>query len=99
MPRCAPLAGLIRAGLAAQKNSRSEAVAHLEQSAAGFDREAMRLHAAVTRRRLGRLLASDRGQAMIREAEDWMTTQGIKNPERMTELLAPGFDDTKKNRL
>ena len=93
MPRCAPLTGLIYAGLAVQQDKQSQAIYHLEQASAGFDREAMRLHAAVARRRLGQLLANARGEALIQAAEEWMTSQGIKNPERMTGLLAPGFSE------
>ena len=91
MPRCAPLAGLIHAGLAVQQNRQADAISQLEQACVGFDGEAMRLHAAVARHRLGQLLADARGLALIQEAEEWMTLQGIKSPERMTGLLAPGF--------
>jgi hypothetical protein len=48
---------------------------------------------AVTRRRLGTLRRDDRGRALQREAESWMAAQQIRNPIRLTRMLAPGFPD------
>jgi hypothetical protein len=53
----------------------------------------MRLYAAAARRRLGRLIGGDAGKALLVEADTWMASQGIKNPARMTAMLAPGFPD------
>jgi hypothetical protein len=92
MPRCEPLAGLIRGAVAFQMGNRPEALARLESAHVAFEREAMRLHAVAARRRLGQLLSNDKGRALVAEADTWMGSQGIKNPERMTKLMAPGFD-------
>ncbi|HEV8062828.1 MAG TPA: protein kinase [Gemmataceae bacterium] len=92
MPRCEPLAGLIRAAVTFQTGNRTESIALLERAQLAFEREAMSLHAAAARRRLGQLLVDGRGRAMIQEAVAWMTSQGIKNPGRMTKLMAPGFE-------
>ncbi len=51
------------------------------------------LYAAVARRRFGQLLGGDQGRALIAVADDWMTSQGVKNPVRMTAMLAPGLPD------
>lgn len=53
----------------------------------------MRLHAAIARRQLGRLLGGDEGHALVEETDQWMAGQGIKNPARMAALLAPGFPE------
>jgi hypothetical protein len=51
----------------------------------------MHLHVAVARRRLGQMLDNSQGQAMVQQAEEWMNEQTIRNPARMTDLLAPGW--------
>jgi hypothetical protein len=84
-----PLADLIKALLAAQRGHRDSAFRLFEQAAAGFDGARMLLHAAATRRRLGTLLGSDQGAKLVTAADEWMATQAIKNPERMTAMLAP----------
>ena len=91
MPRCEPLANLIRAALAHERGEQTAADALLEGARAAFDRESMHLHAAVVRRRQGELLENGAGKQRIAEADAWMASQGIKNPARMTALLAPGF--------
>ena len=58
-----------------------------------FERADMRFHAAVARRRLGALHDGERGRALVDEADAWMAAQGIRNPARMTRLIAPGFPD------
>ena len=49
------------------------------------------LHAAAARRRLGELLGGEKGAALIAQADEWMAGEGIQNPVRMTEVIAPGF--------
>ena len=51
----------------------------------------MALFDAAAHRRLGELLGGDEGAALARKATSWMEAQGIVNPTRITELLAPGF--------
>jgi serine/threonine protein kinase len=84
-------ARLVRAGLAAARGDSKRAVALLAEAAAGFDAVDMRLYAAVSRRRLGELRGGDDGRALIAQADSWMAGQNIRNPVRMTAMLAPGF--------
>ena len=49
-------------------------------------------HAAAARRRLG-AAHDERGRALVADADAWMAAQGIRNPARMTRLIAPGFPD------
>jgi hypothetical protein len=51
----------------------------------------MTLYAVATRYRLGELLGGDRGQELLRDADEWMERQQIKNPARVMNLVAPGF--------
>jgi hypothetical protein len=91
MPRCFPLANLIKADLATQQGQTQQAIDLLKQAQSAFTRESMHLHAAATRHRLGELTKDQNGHRLQSQAHAWMTAQGIKHPGRMTEMLAPGF--------
>lgn len=41
--------------------------------------------------RLGALEGGDKGQAMVANATGWLTGHGVKRPDRMIAMLAPGF--------
>ena len=84
------LALLLRAGVAATRGETERALSLLEPAEAGLVAVEMALHAAVARRRRGELLGGDTGRGLVAVADAWMTTQTIKNPERMTAMLAPG---------
>ncbi|MBA2705125.1 MAG: protein kinase [Blastocatellia bacterium] len=86
-----PFAEVVRSAVAHQRNQPTAATTLLAAAIDGFDRVDMHLYAAVSRRRLGELLADDRGRQLLAEADAWMTTQRIKNPERMARMLVPGF--------
>ena len=57
----------------------------------GFEAADMALYAAAARRRLGELRGGDEGRELIRQSEEWMSKQQIKNPVAVTNLMAPGF--------
>ena len=86
-----PFAVVVRAAVAHQRGRNTEATTFLAAAGDGFERADMRLYAAASRRRLGELLADDRGRQLVADADAWMTTQRIKNPERMARMLVPGF--------
>ena len=86
-----PFAGVVRSAVAHQRSQHTEATTLLAAAVEGFERMDMRLYAAGSRRRLGELLADDRGRQLLADADAWMTTQRIKNPERMARMLVPGF--------
>ncbi len=92
MPWCAALARLLRAGIAAARGRTEAAVGLLTDAEAGFEATDMALCAAAARRRRGEVLGGDTGAALVADADSWMAAQEIRNPARMTGMLAPGFD-------
>ncbi|PYQ47565.1 MAG: serine/threonine-protein kinase PknK, partial [Acidobacteria bacterium] len=89
-PWGAPLALLVRAGVAATRGERNLALRLLVDSEAGLRGVEMALHAAAARHRRGLLVGGGEGRALRAEAEGWMAGQAIRNPERMAMMLAPG---------
>jgi hypothetical protein len=85
-----PLALLLRAGVATTRGETEPALRLLESAEFGFTAADMALHAAAARRRRGELMGGDAGAELISGSDTWMTAQGIKAPERMTAVLAPG---------
>jgi serine/threonine protein kinase len=84
------LALLAQAAVAATRGETERARAGLETAEAGFAAADMSLHATAARRRRGELTGGDAGRGLVASADAWMRGQGIKNPERMTAMLAPG---------
>ncbi len=82
-------AEFIRAGIATVEANRSAAIAHLHKAETAFQAVDMALHTAVARRRLGELSGGLEGEALVHAADEWMQQQGIRNPARMTAMLAP----------
>ena len=76
----APLAALLRAGVASTRGDAETSAQLLAEAEHGFHSADMALHAAAARARRGDVNAS----------RAWMAGQGIRNPERMIAMLAPG---------
>jgi hypothetical protein len=89
VPWAKAYAVLIRAGLAAARGDRPSAEMLLTDAAGRFDAADMALDAVATRRRLGDLIDGDRGAALRNQADDWMTSQGIRRPDRIAAVFAP----------
>jgi hypothetical protein len=83
-------AHLVRAGVAAHRGDRARAIEHLQSAEAGFTRDGMALHRTICRWRRGSLIGGDAGRALVQESREWMLEQGVKNPERMNNVHAPG---------
>ena len=88
-----PFASLIRAGIANRRDDKTNAVDLLSAAVGEFSSGDMKLYAAASKRRLGETLGGERGAELIKEADAWMLSQKIKNPEAMTRMLAPGFSN------
>jgi hypothetical protein len=93
MPWSDPIALLLRAGIASLEGSTPLALKCLHDAADRFDRADMRLYAAVAGCRIGAVQNDAAGRELRRRAEEWMASQGIRNPACMTRMLAPGFPD------
>ena len=85
-----PLARLIRGGLANAHGRTADALAHMEAAEEGFERQGMALHVAACRRRRGETMGGDVGRAHIEAADAWMRSQQVKDPARLTAMIAPG---------
>lgn len=88
-----PMALLLSAGIAWLEQRPRLAENQLAEAAEKADLAEMKLYAAVARRRLGSVVDGERGSEMLRQADGWMTSHGIKNPARIVRMLAPGFPD------
>jgi hypothetical protein len=85
----APLALLVRAGVAAERGREDRAIPLLISSEAGFREVDMALHSAVAARQRGALMGGEGGRILIAKADGWMVGQGIKNPSRMSSMISP----------
>jgi hypothetical protein len=79
-------ASLIRAQVAALTGDPRGSRASFDAAIGAFESLGMSLPAAAARRRLGTLLGGHEGSALVAEADDWMTSQGIRDPARMAAL-------------
>ncbi len=89
VPLATALSHLAFAGTAVARGQRERAIPLFERAEQAFAALAMRLHAAVARRRRGELLGGDEGRALIWSCDEWMITEEVRNPERMAAMLAP----------
>ena len=82
---------LVRAGLSGIRGRFDEALNLLASAEDAFEATDMALYAAAVRRRRGQIIGGAEGSALMRAADDWMQSQKIKNPERITAMLVPGL--------
>jgi eukaryotic-like serine/threonine-protein kinase len=85
-----PLAQLLHAGAAAARGNRADAAELLRDAEAGFEKAEMALYSAAVRRRRGELMGGPEGLRLIQAVDDWMVRQRVRNPPRMTAMIAPG---------
>ncbi len=83
---------LISAALAHRAGDSEAAITELDRAITKFDGENHHLVAWCARYRRGQLRGGSVGSAEVSEALDWMSAQGIVNPEAMARVKAPGFD-------
>lgn len=81
---------LLRASVASVRGRNEETAELLASAELGFERAEAALMAAVIRRRRGELLGGEEGKELVDAADRWMAGQEIKNPPRMSAMLAPG---------
>lgn len=83
------MAMVLRAGAASIRGQVPEATRLLQTAEKEFSRADMALFSAVAKRRRGEL-GGDEGRVLVAEADDWMRGEGIRNPQGMAAMLAPG---------
>jgi serine/threonine protein kinase len=81
------------AGARATAGDDAGAIEHLRAAADVAESHDLALFHAAARRRLGELGASRSGEDFTLAADQWMRSETIRNPAKMTEMLLPGFDD------
>jgi hypothetical protein len=91
MPWARPIGLLLRAGIAQLRGQTALATPLVAETERGFQAASMALHAAAARRRRGELLGHTDGDGLVAAADAWMVGQQIRNPRRMTALIAPGL--------
>ena len=94
MPWSDPLAVVIRAAITFHHGQAADAVEAMHllgEAIAGFEASHMALHAMAARRRRGEIHGGARGQAEVEAANQWMRDQGVVNPDRFVDMIAPGF--------
>ena len=91
MAYATPMATLVRAAVAKKRGDEAAAASLLESAIRDFETSHMQLYATMARRRLGELIGGDQGRELLAKTDRWMARQAIKNPAKMTNLLAPGF--------
>jgi hypothetical protein len=82
-----PIALAIQAGAAMTDRNEEASLRHLRAAEEAFRSADMQCYAAIARRRRGQLTGGDDGDTLIREAEDWMASQEIRNPDKMSRIL------------
>ena len=85
------LATLLEAGLKNVEGRGDEVIDRLTVAMNGFDRIGMSLHSAAARRCRAKVIGGEIGASEIDEIDRWMVENGVHNPVRLTEMLAPGF--------
>ena len=91
MPWTAPLASILEAGLAQARGDRGGAQSALRAAIASAEVADMAVHAAAARHELGLSIGGEEGATLVREAEEAMTTRGIRAPTRFAPVLVPGI--------
>lgn len=86
-----PFAAYIRAAIQYLQGNPEAAIDGLRHAVDGFEQTHMSLYRAAAQRRLGQLISGDQGQALITAAEAAFTEQGVLDPPRLANMMAPGF--------
>jgi len=86
------LARVLLGGVEAMRGRSEEAMVQLRGAITDFTGAGMPMHVAVARRRLGSLVGGDEGRRLLAESDAWMSSEGVVNPKRFADMLAPGFD-------
>lgn len=87
-----PMAAMIRAALSHSGGRKNEAIERLRFAATKLRELKAGMFAAAAQYQLGRLLGDDEGRQQLAEAEQLIRHQNVLRPDRIANLLAPGFE-------
>jgi hypothetical protein len=87
-----PYADALEATMAFQRGDRAKAKELLLAAVAGFEKADMFGHAEAARRRAGEVDTTKHGAALVSRADNAMRASGVVNPEKLANVLMPGFD-------
>jgi|CZKU01.1.fsa_nt_gi serine/threonine protein kinase len=90
MPYAALLASILRAGVASVAGQRDRAAECLRATIDRASETDMALHRLAAKYQLGMLTGGDSGDDLVRAAADAMQAQGIRDPGRFADVIAPG---------
>jgi hypothetical protein len=86
----APFAAIVRAAIADAEHDGSLAIAELRTAIDLAMAADMSGYATAARYQLGSLLGGDEGRALVQQATEAMTAQGVRVPDRFAATLVPG---------
>jgi tetratricopeptide (TPR) repeat protein len=90
-PYCVAQAELLRAGLAFRRGDREGAAAALARGTKLAADSELLMNAMCSTRAHGVILGGDEGASLVREADEFFTSQGLSNPAAVARIFAPGF--------
>jgi serine/threonine protein kinase/tetratricopeptide (TPR) repeat protein len=90
VPHSAPLAAIVRAGVASVAGERAVAARTLHEAMVLGKRAGMALHVEAARYQLGRLLGGCRGQRLVEQATAAFSARGVRAPHRYASMICPG---------
>ncbi len=82
---------LLHGSIGACRGDTDEAILKLGKAIEVFGALHMSGYEATCQHQLGRLLGGDEGRRLLEQAKNWMARESIRDPERWTATLAPGF--------
>jgi hypothetical protein len=90
--RCGkPWSALLLAGVHACRGQISESIRWLDRAVGGFENVNMALYAHAACHRKGALLGGTRGIELVERSLNAIRAENVQMPERVVDMLAPGF--------
>ncbi len=92
-PCAKPYEHLLDAGVAQLHDDGDACAQALRAAIEELEASSSALLATVAKRRLGQVIGGDEGRKLIEAADAWMRDRGVANPERLTAMMVPGWND------
>jgi hypothetical protein len=92
LPQSRTTASLLRAGVAFQNGDLHRALQMLVEAETSASKYGLRVMQAAARRRRCQLLGGSAGEEQIVAVDEWAHDQGIRRPDKLVRMYAPGFD-------